>query len=86
MFKKYIFYCFTRPWSGSKYTFTHLIRDAVLRGERPKIKKEDLVHAPEDFVKIMKICWDIDPKVRPTFDELFVQLKDALILCEKDTL
>ena len=55
-----------------------------MRGERPKIKKEDLVHAPEDFVKIMKICWDIDPKKRPTFDELFVQLKDALILCEKD--
>ena len=55
-----------------------------MRGERPKIKKRDLMEAPDDFVKLMKVCWDIDPKKRPTFDELFVQLKDALKLCPKD--
>ena len=69
------------PWSGSKYTFTHLIVQAVLRGERPIIKKKHLVEAPDDFLKLMKVCWDTDPKVRPTFDEIFVELKNVLNLC-----
>ena len=68
------------PWSGSKYRFTDSIRDAVFRGERPKIKKKDLMEAPGDFVKLMKVCWDIDPKKRPTFDEI----NNALKLCQKD--
>ena len=64
------------PWAGSGYNFTHLIRDAVVRGERPKIKKKDLIEAPDDFIKLMEVCWDTDPKVRPTFDEIFVELKE----------
>ena len=32
----------------------------------------------------MEVCWDTDPKVRPTFDEIFVELKNALDLCQKD--
>ena len=30
----------------------------------------------------MEACWDTDPKVRPTFDEIFVELKKAFKLCQ----
>ena len=57
-----------------------------MRGERPNIKKKDLAEAPDNFVKLMKVCWDIDPKKRPTFDDIFEQLKqlnnDVLFDCE----
>ena len=46
----------------------------------PKIKKEDLIGSPLEFIKLMEVCWDTDPKVRPTFDEIFVELKNALKL------
>ena len=61
--------------SSLEHNFTHLIRDAVLRGERPDIIESDLIDAPLEFVKLMKVCWDTDPKVRPMFDEIFVELK-----------
>ena len=32
----------------------------------------------------MEVCWDTDPKVRPTFDEIFLELNNALKLCQKD--
>ena len=57
-----------------------------MRGERPNIKKKDLAEAPDNFVKLMEVCWDIDPKKRPTFDEIFEQLKqlnnDVIYNCE----
>jgi serine/threonine protein kinase len=74
------------PWAGSRYTFTHLIKKAVMRGERPNIKKKDLAEAPDNFVKLMEVCWDIDPKKRPSFDDIFEQLKqlnnDVIFNCE----
>ena len=72
------------PWNGSGYNFTRLIVQAVLRGERPKVKKEDLIGSPLEFIKLMEVCWDTDPKVRPTFDEIFLELSNALKLCQKD--
>ena len=32
----------------------------------------------------MEVCWDTDPKVRPTFDEIFLELKNVLHLCQKN--
>ena len=52
------------------YTFN--IVQAVLSGERPKIIEDDLIGSPLEFIKLMEVCWDTDPKVRPTFDEIFV--------------
>ena len=62
--------------SSLEHNFTHLIRDAVLRGERPAIIESDSIDAPHEFIKLMKVCWDTDPKVRPMFDEIFVELKE----------
>lgn len=63
------------PWSGSEYTFSHQIMRAVFRGERPKINESDLINAPKDFLILMKKCWNTNPKLRPTFDEVLRELK-----------
>ena len=67
------------PWQGSGFSFAHLIAQAVARGERPDIRKEDLIGSPLEFIKLMEVCWDTDPKVRPTFDEIFLELS----LCDQ---
>ena len=72
------------PWQGSGFNFAHLIAQAVARGERPDIRKKDLIGSPLEFIKLMEVCWDTDPKVRPTFDEIFLELSNALKLCQKD--
>ena len=47
------------PWSGvGGYNFTHQIAMAVKRGERPSINESDLINAPEDFLVLMRKCWE----------------------------
>ena len=43
---------------------------AVVKGERPVVRKNEVASAPKDFIDLMHQCWDTDAKVRPTFDEL----------------
>jgi serine/threonine protein kinase len=58
------------PWAGTGKTFAHQIMKAVVKGERPVVRKNELASAPKEFVELMHQCWDTDAIVRPTFDEL----------------
>ena len=64
------------PWKGN--SFTSEIRDAVKMNKRPTINASDLVDAPNDFVAMMKICWDTNPNERPTFNEVLDNLKNTI--------
>ena len=66
------------PWFGTQYTFSHQIMMAVSQGQRPKIKKKELVHVPVGFVELMKRCWDTHSKRRPNFVDIFNELKIIL--------
>ena len=67
------------PWSGvGGYNFTHQIAMAVKRGERPSINESDLINAPEDFLVLMRKCWETNPKSRPTFNEVLEELMEIL--------
>ena len=47
---------------------------AVSQGERPSMKKKELLHVPVGFVELMKRCWDTHSKRRPTFVDIVKQL------------
>src|SRR5438105_14442922 len=49
----------------------YLILD-ILKGERPQITDD----TPEFYSKLMKRCWDHDPKNRPTAWEIYFSLDD----------
>jgi hypothetical protein len=51
---------------------------AVKRGERPSINESDLINAPEDFLVLMRKCWETNPKSRPTFNEVLEELMEIL--------
>src|SRR6185369_2521901 len=44
----------------------HLIME-ICKGLRPPV----LSNMPEEYVKMMQKCWDIDPSKRPTIKELY---------------
>jgi len=58
------------PWAGTGKTFAHQIMKAVVKGERPVVRKNELASAPKEFINLMHQCWDTDANTRPTFDEL----------------
>ena len=58
------------PWAGTDKTFAHQIMKAVVKGERPVVRKNELASAPKEFINLMHQCWDTDANTRPTFDEL----------------
>ena len=64
------------PWSGSAYTFTHLIIRAVIRGERPEMTADDLKDVPDGYLELMKQCWQTEPKERPTFKHVMSMLSE----------
>lgn len=47
------------------------IRDGVRNGLRPEIPKD----VPETLAKLMRACWDQDPKKRPTMSEVVAALE-----------
>ncbi|CAG8666803.1 13038_t:CDS:2, partial [Ambispora gerdemannii] len=48
------------PFHGHRYDFPLAL--SIIRGSRPPIP----AGLPELYVKMMKLCWDTDPSVRPT--------------------
>ena len=51
---------------------------AVSQGERPSMKKKELLHVPVGFVELMKRCWETHSKRRPNFVDIFNELKIIL--------
>jgi len=59
---------------------------ALLRGERPEIEGEAVIGLPQEYVDLMRRCWDADAHRRPsmteaasTLERLFLDEKRALI-------
>jgi len=64
------------PYAGdtriqSSWQFTNL----VIQGLRPKVDEASM---PAPFIVLMKRCWDSSPAVRPSFDQIVVQLEAML--------
>jgi len=65
------------PYEGdsriqSSWQFTNL----VIQGLRPKVQKE--AEMPPQFINLMMRCWDNSPAVRPSFDQIVVELESML--------
>eukprot|EP01029_Cantina_marsupialis_P025028 TRINITY_DN6563_c0_g2_i1.p1 TRINITY_DN6563_c0_g2~~TRINITY_DN6563_c0_g2_i1.p1 ORF type:complete len:727 (+),score=176.77 TRINITY_DN6563_c0_g2_i1:168-2348(+) len=52
---------------------------AVANGKRPNIPP----YCPEEYCVLMQRCWETDPSERPSFDEIFVQIKNMQDLVKK---
>lgn len=59
---------------------------ALLRGERPEIEGDAVIDLPQEYVNLMRRCWDADARRRPsmteaasTLERLFMDEKRALI-------
>ena len=63
------------PWAGAEYNWVHTILDAVAKGKRPGITKEEMEHVPEGYLELMNRCWDGDSKERPSFDQAVSELQ-----------
>src|SRR5437763_16485096 len=60
------------PFDDKAHDF-HLILD-ICKGLRPPI----LSNMPDEYVEMMKKCWDVDPSKRPTIEELQSFAEDFL--------
>src|SRR5689334_3608369 len=48
---------------------------AVMEGKRPLILDLEYSEMEQNFIELMKKCWDQDPNQRPSFYELFNELE-----------
>lgn len=67
-------------WSQpyAHHRFMHLIQEAVLAGERPDhaLGPEDLaVPISKKYVEVMSLCWNENPSIRPSFDDIVNKLQ-----------
>jgi serine/threonine protein kinase len=53
----------TRKLPFDSYTFQHQVEDDVIRGIRPDIPED----CPPVYMKLIRDCWDANPRVRPSF-------------------
>lgn len=77
-----------KPWSHKKVT-VYSLPTLIKNGERPSIKDNEL---SDDYLELIHRCWDIDPKVRPSFIKIvkgFMDYREVYFdhpLIEKETL
>lgn len=56
-------------------------RDLILDGERPSLPKNE-VECPSSLAKLTRDCWQKDPALRPSFQEILRRLeKEVLVDC-----
>jgi hypothetical protein len=61
----------TRDLPFHQYRFCHAVADAVERGERPPVPE----HCPDNYVNVMRSCWDQNPRERKSFNEIVARLE-----------
>jgi len=54
----------TRKLPFDSYTFQHQVEDDVIRGIRPDIPED----CPPVYAKLIRDCWDANPRTRPAFN------------------
>ena len=59
------------PFSGPDYRFDSNVEEAVLNGTRPEIPGNTI----EDLQNIVNQCWQDNPKSRPAFTDIVLQLQ-----------
>ena len=59
------------PWNECKNRFE--IEKKVMKGERPSLDNVFLERRA-----LIKVCWDQDPAIRPSFLDIFENLKDSI--------
>ena len=64
----------TQPFSEYEHSDPFVLYGKVLQGVRPKFVSD----VPENMKILIEKCWDNDPNVRPTFDEIYKQLSTDL--------
>eukprot|EP01025_Chloroclados_australasicus_P056535 TRINITY_DN7009_c0_g1_i6.p3 TRINITY_DN7009_c0_g1~~TRINITY_DN7009_c0_g1_i6.p3 ORF type:complete len:146 (-),score=17.02 TRINITY_DN7009_c0_g1_i6:1234-1671(-) len=69
-------YTGARPWDGY---LECQIAYQVMQGERPSIPSD----CPEGIRDMMTQCWDSDPKLRPSANEIYVWCKQMIQAEEK---
>ncbi|KAL6268889.1 hypothetical protein ACE6H2_025800 [Prunus campanulata] len=62
-------YCCDMPYPN--ITFSELTSAVVYKNLRPEIPK----HCPSSLAKVMKQCWDVEPKRRPEMEEVVSMLE-----------
>ncbi|CAG8731872.1 18627_t:CDS:2 [Gigaspora margarita] len=63
--------------SNDKFPFKGQTRLTV--EEMLKISREQTTHnIPEEYIKLLQDCWNNDPEIRPTIEQVCKQLKDLL--------
>jgi hypothetical protein len=74
-------------YSVSKSTFMSQFEDAIIFGLRPTIPKgiyfiinynNILLECPPDLAQIIKDCWESDPDLRPSMDDILIILNHLL--------
>ncbi len=60
-----------RPYSGCNFMQVSL---DVLDGTRPQIPND----CPTEYKKLMKKCWDTDPKKRPSAQDIIIKLSGLI--------
>ena len=69
----------SRPWSRTKYTWSHEIYEAVMKGERPVATPDEKSQAPFGFVRLMELAYHQDVKNRPPFSDIAQALNEMRI-------
>ena len=69
----------SRPWSRTKYTWSHEIYEAVMKGERPVATPDEKSQAPFGFVRLMELAYHQDVKNRPPFSDITQALNEMRI-------
>ena len=69
----------SRPWSRTKYTWSHEIYQAVMKGERPVATPDERSQAPFGFIRLMEMAYHQDVKNRPPFSDIAQALNEMRI-------
>lgn len=70
----------TGKYPFQEYNIGQLIRFVHVMGKRPEIP----AGTNEDYVALMKRCWDADPTVRPDFPEILDLLEELYFRTKKE--